>query len=472
MADEAVEPPGRARARAPRPRPSPSPDPATATGRIADAVRRRFPTRCSTGCAATGAAVSVDPAQRAEASRDWWPLAMTWAAEGQVAAAGRAPSCAPDDADAGRRGAAASATRPASRSPPPAGRSGVCGGIGPGATAAWCSTCAGSPASGRSTRRPRRRRAGRHLRRPLRARAAQPTHGLTVGHWPQSIDAVHRRRLARLPRRRPALQPLRQDRGHRASASTSCWPTAPSVHTGGHARQAVGPRPHPALRRLRGHARRHHRRPPAGLARCPPARAPGGVRLRHLRRRAPTPAAASSSAAPPPPSCASTTRSRPTAATAPATWPCCSCSTRATPCVVDAAIGDRRRGVRAGAERLDADLVEQWLGHRNDVSALEALISQGYVVDTMEITGTVVAARRHLRGGPRRHRRRARHARRRRPTSRTATPTAPASTSPSPASRRGHARATRRPLPSAAGTPAPAPCSPTAARSATTTASA
>ena len=32
--------------------------------------------------------------------------------------------------------------------------------------------------------------------------------------------------------------------------------------------------------------------------------------------------------------------------------------------------------------------VEQWLGHRNDVSALEALISRGLVVDTMEIAGS------------------------------------------------------------------------------------
>ena len=34
---------------------------------------------------------------------------------------------------------------------------------------------------------------------------------------------------------------------------------------------------------------------------------------------------------------------------------------------------------------LPDELVERWLGHRNDVSALEALISKGYVVDTMEI---------------------------------------------------------------------------------------
>ncbi len=36
----------------------------------------------------------------------------------------------------------------------------------------------------------------------------------------------------------------------------------------------------------------------------------------------------------------------------------------------------------------DIAFVEQWLGHRNDVSALEALISRGLVVDTMEIAGS------------------------------------------------------------------------------------
>ena len=39
-----------------------------------------------------------------------------------------------------------------------------------------------------------------------------------------------------------------------------------------------------------------------------------------------------------------------------------------------------------GAEELDSALVHQWLEHRNDVSALEAFISKGYVVDTMEVS--------------------------------------------------------------------------------------
>jgi alkyldihydroxyacetonephosphate synthase len=45
----------------------------------------------------------------------------------------------------------------------------------------------------------------------------------------------------------------------------------------------------------------------------------------------------------------------------------------------------------AGAGRLDDGLVERWLGHRNDVSALEALIRREIVVDTIEIAATWTA---------------------------------------------------------------------------------
>lgn len=55
------------------------------------------------------------------------------------------------------------------------------------------------------------------------------------------------------------------------------------------------------------------------------------------------------------------------------------------PVVVDAAMAITEQ-VCAGAEVLDGDLVERWLSHRNEVSALEALIGKGYVVDTMEIS--------------------------------------------------------------------------------------
>ena len=39
------------------------------------------------------------------------------------------------------------------------------------------------------------------------------------------------------------------------------------------------------------------------------------------------------------------------------------------------------------ALRLEDDLVHHWSDKRNDVAALEALISRGYVVDTMEVAG-------------------------------------------------------------------------------------
>src|SRR5207244_8708134 len=44
-------------------------------------------------------------------------------------------------------------------------------------------------------------------------------------------------------------------------------------------------------------------------------------------------------------------------------------------------------GECAGAARLDVQLVERWMEHRNDVSALEALVRHNIVVDTIEIAG-------------------------------------------------------------------------------------
>ena len=57
------------------------------------------------------------------------------------------------------------------------------------------------------------------------------------------------------------------------------------------------------------------------------------------------------------------------------------------PAIVEATMRVVDEEARAlGGEPLDVALVEQWMGHRNDVSALEALITRGYVVDTMEIS--------------------------------------------------------------------------------------
>jgi alkyldihydroxyacetonephosphate synthase len=55
------------------------------------------------------------------------------------------------------------------------------------------------------------------------------------------------------------------------------------------------------------------------------------------------------------------------------------------PAIVDAAMAVVADEC-AGAERLDDALVERWMGHRNDVGQLESLIRNRFVVDTMEIS--------------------------------------------------------------------------------------
>ncbi len=94
----------------------------------------------------------------------------------------------------------------------------------------------------------------------------------------------------------------------------------------------------------------------------------------------------------------------------------------------------------AGADATDVAFVEQWLEHRNDVSALEALISRGLVVDTMEIAGSWRGAARHLRAHDRSDPSRSNTRWRRRRTRAIPTSTAGASTSRS----RGVLRSTER----------------------------
>jgi len=56
------------------------------------------------------------------------------------------------------------------------------------------------------------------------------------------------------------------------------------------------------------------------------------------------------------------------------------------PAIVDATMSIIA-GICTGQRSTDETLVEHWLEHRNDTSALQALTERGYVVDTMEIAG-------------------------------------------------------------------------------------
>jgi alkyldihydroxyacetonephosphate synthase len=54
--------------------------------------------------------------------------------------------------------------------------------------------------------------------------------------------------------------------------------------------------------------------------------------------------------------------------------------------VVDAVMTVVEQECAGDGTPADTDLVERWWGHRNDVSALEALVARDIVVDTMEIS--------------------------------------------------------------------------------------
>ena len=331
---------------------------------------------------------------------------MIWALDGQVAArAGAVVS--PTTADAGRRraGGVQRGARPRHRRRRPQRRVRR---VRAACTAASCSTSAASPASSTSTR-PRWSSTwrpgtfGDHLEDELRT-----DHGAHPRPLAAVDRAVHGRRLARLPLGRPALDPLREDRGHgprprrrprrrppdHAPAARPARPSAPtstSCSSAPRARSASSPAPGSASTR----------RPPTSAGRA--------YALPVLRRRASTPCAASCSAAARPRCCASTTRPRPTAPTRPATARCCSCSTRATAPSSTPRWSSSPR-CAATPSRADVAHVDHWLEHRNDVAALEALISRGYVVDTMEVAGRWRDLPAHLRRHDRRAPRRRGHA--------------------------------------------------------------
>src|SRR6266508_707147 len=131
------------------------------------------------------AEVTTEPAELAEASRDWWPLAMTWATEGQVPGLA---SVVARPSDEGEVAAVLDVCREA-RVPvtAAAGRSGVCGASVPVFGGVVLDLCALSgivdvdDTSLVIDVRPGT--FGTPLEAELRA-----AHGVTIGHWPQSID--------------------------------------------------------------------------------------------------------------------------------------------------------------------------------------------------------------------------------------------------------------------------------------------
>ncbi len=330
--------------------------------------------------AGTGAEVLVAADVTAEASRDWWPLAMIWALDGETPARAAAVVRPRDAAQVGAVLAACDATR--TPVTPAAGRSGVCGASVPvhGGVVLDLTAMSGIvdvdhesmildvlPGT-----------FGTWLEDTLRT-----DHGLTVGHWPQSIDLstvggwLACRGAGQMSTRYGKIEDM-------VVGLDVALADGRRITTGGAPRAAVGPDLNQVfvgsegtLGVITGARLKLHPVPPTErrAAYAFPSFATANDACRRIVQRGAHPAVLRLY----------------DAIEADRTY-----HTGPDDHLVlvldegDAAIVDATMTVVAeecrDATLADVDFVEQWLGHRNDVSALQALISRDYVVDTMEIS--------------------------------------------------------------------------------------
>lgn len=315
------------------------------------------------------------------ASRDWWPLALHWALAGDVASPGSVV-CRPADATE-----VAAAVRVCHHAGMPvtaaAGRSGVCGASVPvfGGVVLDLTGLAGVVDVDTTSlvADVRAGTFGHHLEAALRA-----DHELTTGHWPQSIELstvggwLACRSAGQYSTRYGKIEDM-------AVGLDVVLADGSTVHTGGHPRQAVGPDltqlfvgSEGTLGIITGARLRVRPVPPAtwtaafgfatfddGLDTC-----------RRILRRGATPAVLRLYDGP------ESARSHGTDGSA-----CVLLVLDEADPVVLAATTTIVNEECTGATRLDDALVDGWLAHRNDVSALHALTAKGIVVDTMEIAG-------------------------------------------------------------------------------------
>jgi alkyldihydroxyacetonephosphate synthase len=336
--------------------------------------------------AATGAEVTRDPAAVAERSRDWWPLAMTWATAGQVPALGSAV-VRPDEVG---QVAEVLALCDEARVPVTAsgGRSGVLGGAVPAFGGVVVDLCGLAGIRGVDDESlvvdvlPGT--FGTAFEHALRAE-----HGLTCGHWPQSMDLstvggwIACRGAGQLSTRYGKIEDM-------VVGLDVALADGRSISTGGHPRAATGADLTQLFvgsegtlgivtgARLRVHPAPRHR---AMGAWSLPSFADGLDMFRRILRRGATPAVLRLYDG------VEADRGYHVG------------TDRCLVLVLDEGdpeiVGATMAVVAAEAhvpggpeaEAMDEALVEQWLGHRNDVSQLEPLIAGGLVVDTLEVSG-------------------------------------------------------------------------------------
>jgi alkyldihydroxyacetonephosphate synthase len=333
----------------------------------------------------TGAEVRADDASRADAARDWWPLAIGWAAEGSVP---QRPAVVVRPHDTAQVSAVLAACNEAVVAVTPmAGRSGVCGGSIPvhGGVSLDLTGLDGLVQVD-ETSLTADVRAGM-FGPDLEAALGQVGSGYTLGHWPQSMDlstvggwlacrgaGQYSTRYGKIEDMVLGLEVVLADgrivhtEGHGPRAATGPNMTQLFVGSEGmlgvitEARFRIHPLPPAQDRRAFG-----FRSFEAGLDAC-----------RKMLRRGATPAvlrlydqAESARNFDQPDTNVLIVLDETDPALVAATF----------------AVVDDECTAAAGAQPLDVALVERWLGHRNDVSALAPLWRAGIVVDTAEISG-------------------------------------------------------------------------------------
>ena len=326
------------------------------------------------------ASVIVDEAERTEASRDWWPLAMNWAAAGMAPARAAAIARPSDVTEVGAVLAACNSARvPVTAA---AGRSGVCGSSVPvfGGVILDMTDITGIVGVDDESLLldVRAGTFGDDLERDLGSQ-----HGVTLGHWPQSMAlstvggwlacrsaGQYSTRYGKIEDMVVGIEVVLADgrvvrtggTGPRAAAG----PDVTQLFVGSEGTLGV----------ITEAQLRLHPAPPAE------ARAAFGFGsfgegldvCRRILRRGATPAVLRLYDVP------ESKRNFDVETNALIVLD------EGDRAIVDAVMSIVSEEA-AGGERLDDQLVGRWMDHRNEVSALGALTSRGYVLDTVEIAG-------------------------------------------------------------------------------------
>jgi len=327
------------------------------------------------------AEVTTDATVLDGASRDWWPLAMIWALDDQVAARASAvarPASVDEVADVLR--VCNDARVPVTAA---AGRSGVCGASVPLHGGVVLDCCGLSGIVGVDLESMivdvRAGTFGDVFEDELR-----DAHGVTVGHWPQSVELstvggwLACRGAGQYSTRYGKIEDI-------VIGLDVVLADGRALTTGGAPRQAVGPDltqlfvgSEGTLGVITSARLRCHPMPPAErrLAFGFGSFAAGLDACRRILHRGATPAVLR---------LYDDIEGQRNFETGAGVHPLLVLD-EGDATLVDAVVQVAAEECSADGTALDGEaLVARWLDHRNDVSALEALISRGYVVDTMEV---------------------------------------------------------------------------------------